>query len=216
MSSGDEQIPPEDKGEPNVKAAAKEEEAEGGLLPAILVGAGLLAVVALLLFGGGDDDTGADKSGDKAGAAAHNGAANRADGPGGAAGGVAARPIDDPTRTTAKVNPKINPAVQLPQAGMAPQGRRVDDTPPEGATEAELIAWYEKKLEIAQRMLDQRATFKERLPKIRERIENSDAPERDKQLEAFEGRQKLVEKNYEDAKKKVEDYEAKLAELRGE
>jgi hypothetical protein len=113
-------------------------------------------------------------------------------------------------------SPKINPAVRLPAGGMAPQGiPQKDDKPPEGASEEELIAWYEKKLEIAKRMLEQREKFKSRLPTMRERIESSNHPDRDKQLEAFEGRKKIVEENYESAKKKVEEYEAVLAEMRG-
>lgn len=217
MSSGDDKRPPDNKGEKGEKAQ-QDDDSEGGLLPAILVGAGLLAVVALLLFGGGDDDeAGKGKDGQDKAAAAQGAARGGGAAGGGAQGGVAARPIDAPSRKAAPGSARINPAVKPVGMGMAPQGiPQRDDKPPEGASTDELINWYEKKLTVAQRMLESRQTFKDRLPQIQERIENSDSPERDKQLEAFEGRKKLVEKNYETAKQKVEDIEAKLVELRGE
>ncbi len=213
MSSGDDKSPPDNKGE----SAKQDDDSEGGLLPAILVGAGLLAVVALLLFSGGDDDEtdkgkdGQDKTAAAQGANDRGGAAGGANTP----GGVAARPTDDPSRKVAPGSARINPAVRpFEGKGINPIVPK-EEPPPENATTDELIDWYEKKLEVAQRMLESRQTFKDRLPQIQERIENSDSPERDKQLEAFEGRKKLVEKNFESAKKKVEEIEAKLAELRG-
>lgn len=221
MSSDDTKTSGEDKGagaDAKASTAAGEEEREGGLMPAILVGLGLLAVVALLVFGGGDDESKADAAGgakSAAGAAGDRGGAGAA-GPAGK-GGVPARPYDK-AANAAPGSARVNPAVKLPAVGMAPQGgegARKNDTPPEGASNDELIAWYEKKLEEAQRHLEQRKTFKDRLPGIRERIEQSNRPDKAKELEAFEGRAKTVSDNLDKAQQKVDDLEKKLAELRG-
>lgn len=207
----------EDKGAgARAPAAANEEEREGGLLPAILVGLGLLAVVGLLVFGGSDGD---DAKADGAKSAAADGAGKAAGGAAGRAGegGVPARPYDKASAAPVG-SARINPAVRLPAVGMAPQGSegtRRDDKPPEDATEEELITWYEKQLEEAQRNLERRKVFKGRLPGIRQRIEESNHPQKDKELESFETRAKVVSDNLDRAQAKVDEIEKKLAELRG-
>ncbi len=124
-------------------------------------------------------------------------------------GGVAARRVDDARRPAA---PRRNPAVQLPPVGLAP-AVPPDEEPPEFSSKAEAIAWYEKKLEQAIKMREARKKFADRLPEIEARIKKGPNPE--SRLETFEQRRKVVEDNYEAARKHVEELEKKLAELRG-
>lgn len=190
---------------------AQPEEKEGGLLPAILAGAGILAVVGLLVFGpsGKDDEDDSAKSADAAGAVAARGAKGAA----ASRGGIAAREVDDPARRADRSRGKLNPAVKLPPMGMAPEVPAQSDEPPDFASVEEEIAWYERKLDEAERMLDYRKKFAERLPQVREKLEKGDNPEQ--QLAAFESRKKQVEENYEKAQARVEEIEAKLSELKG-
>jgi hypothetical protein len=192
----------------NPKAEATSEEKEGSLFPAILAGAGILAVVAVLaLWPSGDDAK--DRASDAAGA--NGGAAGAAGAVGGVAGkgGVQARAADKASDNRSP-EPKVNPAIKLPAVGMAP-GVPPPEKPPEFNDRAEEIAWYERKLEAAKQMRDSRKKFAERLPQVRERIEQSDNP--DAQLAAFESRKKIVEENYAKAQKRVEELEQKLADL---
>jgi hypothetical protein len=145
-------------------------------------------------------------------------AASRAAGePGGTAasrkgGGVAARSYDEPTQ--ARASGRINPAVRLPPVGMAPPSEpQKDEGPPTFANKAEEIAWYEKQLVLAQKRLEDRKTFYDRLPGTRERIEKGPDPVR--ALETFEGRKKVVEENYAKAQAEVAAIERKLSELKG-
>jgi hypothetical protein len=222
MSSDDKKTSREDKGEGEgapapASGAAKDEEREGGLLPAILVGLGLLVVVGLLVFGGGGDDKADKAGGAKSAAAGKTGDEGGAGATPAGQGGVPARPYDKASAAPVG-SAKINPAVKLPAVGMAPQGGeapRKDDKPPEGASDEELIAWHEKKLEEAKKNLEQRKTFKERLPGIRQKIEESNHPQKEKELEAFEARAKTVSDNLDKAQAKVDELEKKLADLRG-
>lgn len=198
-----------DKAAENAKPNSEEGESEGGLLPAILAGAGILAVVALLVFGPSSSDDDVDPE-----VVENGGAAAGAQGRGGAAGrgGVQAREVDDPARRT-RGGAKLNPQIKLPPMGMAPEIPAPQPDPPPDASTEEKIDWYERKLDEAIRMRESRKKFAERLPKMRERIEQSDNPE--EQLAAFESRKKQVEENYAKARARVEELETKLAELRG-
>ncbi|MEM6990994.1 MAG: hypothetical protein AAF721_10865 [Myxococcota bacterium] len=185
-----------------------EEEESGGLLPAIIVGAGILIVAALLIF----DFGGSDDSGDKSAAAAQGakgGAAGSAAG-GGKKGGVQSRPYD---AAKGPAPSKVNPRLRMPSVGMNQAAAPPPEEIPDFASTAEEIAWHEKKLAGAIKVRDDRKKFVERLPKVKERIENGANPEEG--LKAFDGRKKIVEDNYDRAVKKVEEIEAKLAELRG-
>lgn len=190
--------------------AITSEEDEPSFLPTVLAGAGILAVAALLIFWPSDDAAdrdGAGRSG-QAGAAASD--RNGKGGAGGAAG-VGAREADAPTTRPSR---RRNPAIKLPEtAGMAPViPDPVPKDPPETATTEEKIAFYEKRLDQALHVRDNRKKFAERLPKVKERIEASPNPEAS--LKTYEQRKKIVEDNYAKAQQEVEDIEAKLAALR--
>ncbi len=202
---------------PKAIETAKETEAqkeeEQSLLPTVLAGAGILAVAALLIFWPSGDGDKAKEAADKADAAASGQSAGAAGGPGSRAAGVGARQID--AATTPEGRSTRNPAIKLPAGGrgVAPMPEALPRDPPENASTGDKIAFYEKRLEQAERVRDTREKFVERLPETKARIEASPNPE--KGLEAFEKRKKIVEDNYEKAKKEVEEIEAKLAALTG-
>jgi hypothetical protein len=195
---------------PSASAPPAQGESGRGVLPVVIGGAVILAVFALIAFWPGDSTStgsGADK---KAASASERGEGGRAGGGGG--GGVQAREYDEPSAPTRPG--KRNPAVRLPNVGMSPEAPAPkDDTPPTFGSKAEEIAWYERKLEQAQEVLEARQKFAERLPKVREKIEQ--APNAEQQLQAFEQRKKIVEDNFAKAQADVADLEKKLAELRG-
>jgi hypothetical protein len=185
---------------------------EQSLLPTVLAGAGILALAALLIFWpSGDDDEAKDAQG-KAAAAAE-GKNGSAEGKGSRAAGVGSRQID--AATTPEGRGTRNPAIKLPPAGrgMAPMPEALPRDPPADASEADKIAFYEKRLEQALRVRDTRKKFVERLPEAKARIEGSANPAAG--MEAFEKRKQIVEDNYSKAQADVADLEKKLAELRG-
>ena len=190
--------------------AASRDDEEQSVLPTVLAGAGILAVAALLIFWPSDDEAKAGAGGakDKAGQVADGGGANAA---AARAAGVGAREVDAPTTPNSRHR---NPAIKLPpNVGMSPgMPEPAPKDPPADATTDEKIAFYEKRLEQAIRVRENRQKFKERLPSVRERIENG--PNAAQQLETFEQRKKIVEDNYDKAVAEVEDIERKLAELR--
>ena len=163
------------------------ESREGGLLPAMLAGAGILIVVALLVLWPSGDDGG---SGPESLAGSAQGAAGAAGGGNGAGGrgGVQARDFDEASRQSPA--PRMNPAVRSRRR--APGWRRACH--PRATTRRSSPAartrspWYEERLARAIQMRDSRQKFVERLPKIRERIEEGDNPEEG--LKAFEGRRR--------------------------
>jgi hypothetical protein len=192
----------------NPNSSGASEEKEGGLFPAILAGAGILAVIGVLfLWPSGDQAKGsasdASRTAANAGPVASAAALGR--------GGVPAREADEANLGRAP-EPRVNPAIQLPAVGMAPEAPP-PEPPPNFQSRDEEIAWYERKLEQAKQMRDSRKKFADRLPSVRERIEQSDNPEA--QLKAFESRKKIVEANFEKAQQRVDELEAKLADLRG-
>ena len=180
------------------------------MLPVVIGGAAILAVFALIAFWPGEPTPPGTEGGRKTAAA---GAEGERDGRGAAGrGGVQARDYDEPS---APERPgRRNPAVRLPNVGMSPEAPAPkDDTPPVFASKAEEIAWYERKLAQAQEVLEARQKFAERLPKVKEKLEQ--APNAEQQLEAFEQRKKIVEDNYAKAQSDVAEIEKKLTDLRG-
>ena len=185
-------------------------EARKSMMPVVIGGAAILAVFALIAFWPGKSTTrGTDDARKAAGAGVDGDREGRG---AGGKGGVQARDYDEPS---APDRPgKRNPAVRLPNVGMAPEAPAPkDDTPPVFASKAEEIAWYERKLAQAQEVLEARQKFAERLPKVKEKIEQS--PNAEQQLQAFEQRKKIVEDNYAKAQADVAELEKKLSGLRG-
>ncbi|MCX4242827.1 hypothetical protein [Paraliomyxa miuraensis] len=185
---------------------------EQSALPTILAGAGILAVAALLIFWPSGDDAkgkGSEKAtaGNQAGAADGKGA-----GAGGRAAGVGARSVD---AATSLPSTRRNSAIKLPAGGngIAEMPEPQPQDPPPTATKDEKIAFYEKRLEQAQRVLEARQKFVDRLPQVQARVEASDKPEEG--MKAFEKRKKIVEDNLAKAKQDLEEIEGKLAQLRG-
>ncbi len=197
--------------EPSADAAAPQAQGDSKSIMPILLGVGAVAaVVALVLMWPGGEKAGRP-DGSKASASADAKGSNQGGGRGAAGGGVAARENDDPNAQPAAV--RRNPAVRLPNVGLAPEAPTPSNEPPTFANKAEEIAWYEKKLEQAKKSRDARQTFVDRLPRVRERLEQG--PDAARQLQAFEGRKKIVEDNYARAVADVNELEHKLAELRG-
>ena len=191
-------------------AAPTTDEGNKSMLPVLIGGAAILAVFALIAFWPGKSPTSGTDA-DKKGAASGQDGERKSRG-GVAEGGVQARDYDEPS---APERPgRRNPAVRLPNVGMSPEAPAPkDDTPPVFASKAEEIAWYERKLEQANEVLSARQKFAERLPKVKEKIQQ--APNSEQQLQAFEQRKKIVEDNYAKAQADVADIEKKLAQLRG-
>lgn len=188
-------------------------------MPAILAGAGILAVVALLVFWpSGNDDADKDgrsasKAGDSAGSARGGGKGGKGAAAGG--GGVAARSADDPSKlASGQLGGKRNPAVpRLEGMGMAP-GVPAEELPPKFKSVEEEITWYEGKLDGANTMLETRQKAVDRLPKAKERAAQGDNAE--DQLARLAAREGTIKENFKRAQEKVDEIEAKLAELRGE
>ena len=193
----------------------KPKEEEQSLLPTVLAFVAILVVAGLLIFWPSGDDEGKG-GGDKAANAAKTGAQGEggADGgPAARAAGVGARQVDAATAPEGKGT--RNPAIKLGPTGrgMAPMPEALPKDPPAEAPVADKIAFYEKRLEEAERLRDTRKKFVDRLPDVKARVEASPNP--DDAMKAFEKRKAIVEDNYAKAQKDVEDIEKKLAELRG-
>ena len=178
----------------------------------VMVGVGLLvAVLAIVALWPGDPSDGrGGRSGSSDGSRSDKSSGALAAAGGAREGGVKSRDYDSPSQSRGGVR---NPAVKLPPVGMAPDTQPRDETPPVFESKAAEIAWYEKKLESAKKNVESRKKFVDRLPAVRERIEKG--PDPDKQLEAFEGRSKIVKDNYDRAMATVVELEKKLSQLRG-
>lgn len=184
----------------------------------VLVGLGallaLIAVIALWPDSDADDAKAAKRAKAGAGSKAQEGDDDGSLAAGQAAG-VAARTYDEPSAPGR--SGRMNPAIRLPSVGMAPPeggaSPPADDKPPVFENVAQEIAWYEARLERANKTLESRKKFFDRLPEVRDRIAKGPDPQR--QLEVFEGRKKIVEDNYTKAQADVAEIERKLKELRG-
>ena len=116
----------------------------------------------------------------------------------------AAREQTSATRTAAGVvNPKIGPMI----TGMAPPPP--PEEIPEFSSKTEEIVYWERKLQVATRALNDRSTFVDRLNRISSDAEDS------QERELIESRRAAVERNYESARTKVKTIEKRLEELRG-
>lgn len=197
--------------EPGPKAAtsSQPEPAQGGALWALIVGGAILVVAALLIFWPGGDATTGAGSGKGKGSAGQQAslAQGGAGGPEGQAMGVGARDYD-PNRGNgkARVNPGLVPIGPGSNTMAPPRKPKPEPTsfPSAGAE----IAYWEKKLALAQQELTQRTLFLERMKKVKENARTSE------QIETAERRGVIVQKNYDDAKKHVEELEQKVAGLK--
>lgn len=195
------------------KASEAEKDEEQSILPTVLAGLGILAVAALLIFWPSGDESSADNSSAQNGANAADGSSQAGGkGRGGRAAGVGSRSVDAATKPDARGRGNSNLRGVI-GGGIAPAPEAAPKDPPPGASLDDKIAFYEKRLEQALRVRDSRKKFADKLPDVKARIEASDNPE--KGLQTFERRKKIVEENYEKAKRDVEEIENKLAELRG-
>lgn len=195
------------------KASEKPKDEEQSLLPTVLAFAGILVVAGVLIFWP-SDDKGDEGEGKAAAAAAEGkGKGGAGGGPAGQAAGVGARQVD--AATTPEGRGTRNPAIKMPPAarGMAPMPEAMPKDPPADAPVADKIAFYEKRLEQAERLVETRKKFVDRLPDVKARVETGANPEEG--MKAFEKRKAIVEDNYAKAQADVADLEKKLAELRG-
>ncbi|MDC0722542.1 hypothetical protein [Nannocystis bainbridge] len=196
---------------PKPTTASSPESAQGGALWALIVGGAILVVAALLIFWpGGDTTGGAAGSGGKGrggGAGQQASLAQSGGGPEAHALGVGAREFD-PHRGNgkARVNPALLPVGPKSDSLAPPKKPKPEPTSfPSAAAE---IGYWEKKLDIARKDLTQRGVFLERLKKVKENARTSD------QIELAEKRGVVVEKNYADQQKLVEDLEKKVTGLK--
>lgn len=181
------------------------------MLWALLVGGAILVVAALLIFWpAGDASSGGGNSGGpggKGGAGHQSSLAQGRTGPDGQALGVGAREID-PNRGGGR--PRVNSGlIPAGSAGhtLAPP-KKVKPEPTSFASPAAEIAYWERKLVLAEQELAQRTLFVERMKKAKEDARTSE------QIEIAERRGKVVEKNYLDQKQKVDDLTKKVADLK--
>jgi len=169
----------------------------------VLIGGAILVVAALLIFWP-DGDSASQTSG--AGARGNSAQASKASGAAGSGQGGGVAPRDhDPAE--GRINTRINPALQTSSRTMAPS-RPPPPEPTSFASAAEEIAHYEKKLVQARADLESRATFLDRMKKVKD-----DARTPADQTRA-EARGEIVKQNHDNAMKAVADLEKKLAELR--
>ena len=192
--------------EPGSKAGPPAEQ-EGSAVWALLVGGAILVIAALLIFWP-SGETAQNRSG-KGGATGSQSALAQG-GPNGEGGGlgVAAREFD-PNRGGgggARINPVLRPQGRAANT-LAPP-RKPKPEPTSFPTASAEIAYWEKKLTLARNDLAQRTMFWERMQKVKEDARTSE------QIDNAERRGKIVEKNYLDAKKAVEDLEKKVEGLK--
>jgi hypothetical protein len=194
---------------PKPATANQPEPAQGGALWALIVGGAILVVAALLIFWpGGDAASGAGGAGK--GKASGGQQASLAQGggePTAQAMGVSAREYD-PNRAggKARVNPALLPVGPKSDSLAPPKKPKPEPTSfPSASAE---IAYWEKKLDIARKELAQRTIFLERMKKVKENARTSE------QIDLAERRGVVVEKNYTDQKKLVEELEQKVAGLK--
>lgn len=174
------------------------------MLPAVLAAGVILLLAGGLIFWPSDDEA-TEVPGKKP----NQTASMRAGDP--SPSGIKGREIDS---ATGRPKPRVNPALRLPELGTAP-GPPPDEGPPDFQSKEEEIEWYEKRLSSAQSILENRRKFVERLPAARERFERRH-PDPSTRDDAWQQREDTVKDNLEKAQAKVEELEAKLAELRGE
>lgn len=188
--------------------AAGQPEAQGGALWALIVGGAILVVAALLIFWpGGDGSAGGGGAGkNKYGAGQQASLAQSGGGPEGHALGVGARDHDPSRGGKARINPLLTPAGSA-GTNLAPP-RKPKPEPTSFPSASAEIAYWEKKLAAAQQELAQRTLFLERMKKVKENARTSE------QIETAERRGVIVQKNYDDQKKIVEDLEQKVAGLK--
>jgi hypothetical protein len=181
----------------------------GGLLPALLAGAGILLVAGLFIFGGDDDKTATSGAKDPKASAA--GMQAGAGGARGSAAGVDSRPTDDANKTSrpqAKLNPRIANAVVT--EGMSPSPNK-KEKPSSFDSVADEIAYWEAELRSAEDNLQIREMAAERAPSAEAKIREHGSAQ---DLAEFQKRIEVVNDNLEQAKARVAEVEAKLAELR--
>jgi hypothetical protein len=181
----------------------------GGLLPALLAGAGILLVAGLFIFGGDDDDK-------KAAGGAKDPKASAAGmqaGAGGASGsaGVNSRPTDDANKTS-RPQPKLNPRIAnaIVTEGMSPSPNK-KERPSNFDSVADEIAYWEAELRSAEDNLQIREMAAERAPSAEAKIREHGTAQ---DLAEFQKRIEVVNDNLVQAKARVAEVEAKLAELR--
>lgn len=192
---------------PGTKPAEQAEPSDGSALWALLVGGAILVVAGLLIFWpGGDAGTGG-AAGRQAGAGGSQSSLVGADGAGAGGMGVRAREIDPAVgRTNSRVTPGLLPEGQGGISMAPPRPPKPEPTSfPSASAE---IEYFEKKLSVARDDLAKRTLFLERMKKVRDDANTPQAQD------AAEQRGKVVEQNYNNAKKKVEELEQKVAMLK--
>ncbi len=180
-------------------------EEEGSPLPALLAGGAIIVIFALIIFWPSGEE--AVYQGPSGGVNGQQQSANQGSKPKASrrTAQVEAREMDRPGVRSAgsKINPKIGPMV----SGMAPPPPKEEI--PEFKSKTEEITYWERKLEVANRMLAGRKVFVDRLNRISSEAEDPS------QRENVESRRATVEQNYEAARAKVKEIEDRIAELRG-
>lgn len=185
---------------------------KSSMMPAIAAGAVFLVVAAIVLWPDANSKDGAPST--EAAAEAGADPSNPASAKGSTrAGGVGARDFEPAKGAPRK--PRMNPAAAPPASGFSPQAPAPKQPDPESfESEDAEREWIEGALAKARTEQEQRQKFAERLPKAKERAENSRDPQAG--LAAYETRAATVQANLERANTRVAELEARLARLGGE
>lgn len=177
-----------------------------GSLGAVLIGGAILIIAGLFIFWPQSDATTTatrTAAGQATAAQGSNSVAGR--GADGVAGGIDPRDID-PAEAARRVQARLTPGVQAPSLQMAPPPTPVPE-PTSFASKAEEIAYVEKKLALARADVESRLVFVDRMQKIQEKSKTAEEDARNA------ARAKVVQQNYELARARVVELEARLKKL---
>ena len=180
-----------------------------GSLGAVLIGGAILLIAGLFIFWPASEPAsprGVEGAGGKDGPALQANNVADEDRRGGLAQGIDPRDAD-PAERAQRGEPRVTPGLLAPTRAMAPVPPPTPE-PTSFASPAEELAYFEKKLAAARTDLDMRATFLERMRKIQEKSQSVAEDDRNA------ARAKIVQKNYDSARVRVETLEKKVKELK--
>ncbi len=180
-----------------------------GSLGAVLIGGAILLIAGLFIFWPQSDTT-TTATRTAAGQSAAQGSNSLVSGKDGGDGGIV-RGIDprdiDPAQAAQRVQARLTAGVQAPNLQMAPAPTPAPE-PTSFDSTAEEIAYVEKKLTLARADVEARAVFVDRMQKILQKGKTADEDERNA------ARAKIVQQNYETARARVTELEARLKSLK--
>lgn len=180
-----------------------------GSLGAVLIGGAILLIAGLFIFWPQSDTTATRTPAGQGAAQGSNSLASGKDGgDGGLVRGIDPRDIDPAQAAqAARVQARLTAGVQSPNLQMAPAPTPTPE-PTSFDSTAEEIAYVEKKLALARSDVEARGVFVDRMQKILQKGKTADEDERNA------ARAKIVQQNYETARARVTELEARLKSLK--